>query len=41
MFPGSITMGVGKVGSESAIAEVAQNKVNPSAPARKIHKSPA
>ena len=41
MFPGSITIGVGRVGSERAIADVPQNKLNPSAPATKIHKSPA
>lgn len=41
MFAGSITIGVGRLGSESAIAEVAQNKLTPNAPAKKIHKSPA
>ncbi len=38
ILPGSMTIGVGKVGSENAIADVAQNKLNPSAPAKKIHK---
>lgn len=37
----SITMGVGRVGSESAMAEVAQNILNPNMLAAKIHKSPA
>lgn len=41
IFPGSMTIGVGRVGSERAIAEVAQNRLNPSALAKKIHKSPA
>lgn len=41
ILPGSMTIGVGNVGSESAIAEVAQNKLKPSALARKIHNSPA
>ncbi len=39
--PRSMTIGVGRVGSERAIADVAQNKLNPSALAKKIHKSPA
>jgi hypothetical protein len=38
---GSITMGVGKVGSERAIAEVAQKKLKPRMLAKKIHNSPA
>lgn len=41
IFAGLITIGVGMLGSERAIAEVAQNKLNPNAPAKKIHKSPA
>lgn len=36
-----ITIGVGKVGSESAMADVAQNMLNPNMLAAKIHKSPA
>ncbi len=41
IFPGSITIGVGRVGSERAIADVAQKKLNPIAPATKIQRSPA
>ena len=36
----SITIGVGRLGSESAIAEVAQNRLKPSVVAKKIHNSP-
>lgn len=41
MSAGSITIGVGRVGSESAMADVPQNKLIPSAPAMKIQISPA
>lgn len=41
MFCGSITIGVGRLGSESAMADVAQKKLIPNAPAKNIHKSPA
>jgi len=41
MSPASITIGVERVGSESAIAEVAQNRLNPNRLAAKIHKRPA
>lgn len=37
----SITMGVGRFGSERAMADVAQNMLNPNMLAAKIHKSPA
>lgn len=37
----SITIGVGRDGSDSAMAEVAQNMLNPNMLAAKIHKSPA
>jgi len=39
--PGSMTMGSATVGSDNAIADVPQNRLNPSALAANIHKSPA